>query len=57
MLERILQFVGLAPSEREKQLLYVLGTDAPQSMRVIGRGTLTMDPAEARRLIQKQTAR
>lgn len=47
-MERLFQLLGLAPSEDEKAFLDKLGEDAPQSMRVVGRGTLVMDARDAR---------
>ena len=46
-MEKLLQFMGLAPSEDEKKFLEKIGANAPQSMRVVGRGTLVMDAKDA----------
>ncbi|MBN47540.1 MULTISPECIES: hypothetical protein [unclassified Methylophaga] len=48
-MERILQLIGFAPSENEKELLRELGVKAPKSIQVVGRGTLTMSVKDARK--------
>lgn len=48
MLRLILSMCGLSPSKDEKAILQHLNSANSASMRVKGRGTLTMDPHAAR---------
>lgn len=43
----ILKALGLAPSERDKKLKELV-TRSYTSLRVVGRGTVTIDPREVR---------
>ncbi|TRW94402.1 hypothetical protein [Candidatus Methylobacter oryzae] len=44
----LLRFFGLVPTEEERELLKHLRKKETSSMRVLGRGTLTMSAKEAR---------
>lgn len=44
----LLQWLGLAPNEEEMDVLKKLNKHGKASMRVIGRGTLTMSARDAR---------
>ncbi|WP_298941986.1 hypothetical protein [uncultured Psychromonas sp.] len=45
---KLLKLFGLVPTEEERELLKHLRKKESSSMRVIGRGTLTMSAKEAR---------
>lgn len=45
---KFLAFFGLAPSSEEREVLQHLRKKEASTMRVVGRGTLTMDAAAAR---------
>lgn len=45
---RLLSLLGLAPSTEEREILQHLRKKEASSMRVVGRGTLTMDATAAR---------
>lgn len=44
----LLRLFGLVPTEEERELLKHLRKKESSSMRVVGRGTLTMNAKEAR---------
>jgi len=44
----LLRFLGLVPTEDERELLKQLRKKESSSMRVVGRGTLTMSAKDAR---------
>jgi hypothetical protein len=44
----LLRFLGLVPTEDERELLKHLRKKESSSMRVVGRGTLTMSAKDAR---------
>jgi len=45
---RILTFLGLIPTNEEREILKHLRKKEASSMKVVGRGTLIMDAADAR---------
>ncbi|PVX30505.1 hypothetical protein [Sphingomonas pokkalii] len=48
--------LGLAPSERDKRLKRLIDNSYP-SIRVVGRGTIKIDPNEVRSTPEFKTAR
>ena len=48
-MSKLLEFIGLEPSDREKQTLENLKEHGNSSMKVVGRGTLTMSEREAKK--------
>ncbi|MDR8523454.1 hypothetical protein [Shewanella fidelis] len=45
---KILTWLGLAPTKEERLILQKLNKKGSSSMRVVGRGTLTMSAVDAR---------
>lgn len=45
MIKCILQYIGLAPTEHDKQIK-LLVDNSWNSLQVVGRGTITIDPSE-----------
>ncbi|WP_417763954.1 hypothetical protein [Shewanella sp.] len=47
-MSKLLAFFGLAPNDEQKEVLKHLRKKEAASMRVVGRGTLTMNAEDAR---------
>lgn len=47
-MSKLLMWLGLEANKEEKHILEMLNKNALPSMRIVGRGTLTMDAIEAR---------
>lgn len=47
-MSKLLEWLGLEANKEERYILDILDKNALPSMRIIGRGTLTMDAIEAR---------